>query len=73
MGSKAFRDSHFRDRNRLQAEGLVAAGAVEMDVEIVVVGVVVAVTEFVADTFSRILQRVNETAAVEKLQCPENV
>jgi peroxiredoxin family protein len=57
----------------MEAVCLVAAGAVEMDVEVVVFVVVAAVTEFVADTFSRILQRVNETAAVEKLQCPENV
>ena len=64
---------HFWDREVFEAKGGTAAFAVEMYMHVVVDGMVVAVTEFVADTFSRIRQRVNETAAVEKLQCPENV
>ena len=65
---KSLRDRYFRDGRSLQAEGPVALGAVEMYMKVVVIVLVVAVAEFIADPFAHVLQGVDEMHFPEQLQ-----
>ena len=60
----SFRDFYGRHRNAVKAEGLVAAGAVEMHVKVVVV-IPGGVAEFISNTVSGILQNVNQMGVTE--------
>ena len=47
--------------------------AVEMDVEVVVLAIVVGVAEFVADTVAGVIEDMHQVCLAESLQGPENV
>ena len=67
------RNGNRRNGDVFQAEGAVAFLAVEMDVDVVVLAIMVAVAEFVADTVTGVVQHMHEMRFAEGLQSPENV
>ncbi len=73
MDRVAVRDSHHRDRDIFQAEGPVAFFAEEMDVEVIVTVVVVAVAELVADAASGVFKDVDKVGVTEQLEDAEDV
>ena len=72
MDRVAVRDSHHRDRDIFQAEGPVAFFAEEMDVEVIVLAVVVAVAELVADAAAGIFKNMDKMGFAEHLQGAED-
>ena len=67
------RNGNRRDGDVFQAESAVALFAVEMDVDVVVLVIVMAVAEFVAHPVAGIVKDMHEMRLAESLQRPENV
>ena len=67
----SFRDFYGRHGDAVKAEGLVAAGAVEMHVKVVVV-IPGGVAEFISNTVSGIFQYVHKMGVTEKGKCAED-
>ena len=70
---KSFRDRDRRDGSVVETEGAVALFAVEVDVDIVVIIVMMTAAEFVADAVAGVVKDVHEVSLAEGLQGPEDV